>query len=878
VNGHVKQLPGFASRVAAGMRERLRSIVAMLNSLSARLLIGVLIVSGCATLLVTAVQLAVDYRRDVSAINLRLDQIDENHREGLAESVWTGDANRLRLELDEILRIPDVSAVEVREAKAAGEPPIAKLGNGPKAPILARDYPLRHKVQGQDTVVGTLHVEATLADVYSGLADTALMILVHRAATAVVVSAFILYLFYRLVSRHLSAIATYLGNYRIDESPLELRLQRHQPRHGDALERLVTTLNIHCRDLHLAHRDLSEREAKIQRLVDANIVGIFNWDLDGRITEANDAFLRIVGYDRDDLKAARIRWTDLTPLEWRSDTAERVSEMKATGSVQPYEKEYFRKDGTRVPILLGSALFQKDGTRGVSFVVDLTARKQAEAELRESEERFRTLVQFSFDVYWETDAQHRVVRQEFAEGLVDAPPRGSELGTARWDDPYLEPDEEGWRKHRETVEAHLPFRDFELARPTPSGGKRYVSVSGLPMFDATGCFVGHRGVGRHITERKLAEEAARRTEKELRQVVETIPAMVWTAAPDGRAEFINRRWQEFTGLTLEKTSLWRWEAEAAFHPEEFKGYLERWSASLATGRPFEMETRMRRAADGAYRWVLESAVPLFDEQGSILKWYGFVLDIEDRKRAEEGLQKALADLAHANRVATMGQLTAAIAHEVNQPIATARNNASAALRFLNRQQPDLDEIREALDCVVNDTDRASDIISRVRDHIKKAPPVRESFDVNGVIYEILALSRYEAIRNGVLVRSSLAKGLPSVRGDRVQVQQVVLNLVVNAVEAMISDREGPRDLLICTEPNQEGGVLIAVCDVGPGVDADSAERIFDSFYTTKSRGMGMGLSICRSIIAAHGGRLWVDSNTPRGAVFRFTLPGEPTNS
>ncbi|HTQ10183.1 MAG TPA: ATP-binding protein, partial [Fimbriimonadaceae bacterium] len=225
-----------------------------------------------------------------------------------------------------------------------------------------------------------------------------------------------------------------------------------------------------------------------------------------------------------------------------------------------------------------------------------------------------------------------------------------------------------------------------------------------------------------------------------------------------------------------------------------------------------------------------------------------------------------------------GQLTAAIAHEVNQPIATARNNASAALRFLNRQQPDLEEVREALDCIVNDTDRASNIISRVRDHIRKAPPVRESFDVNGVVDEILALTRNELIRNGVSVRSSLTAGLPSVRGDRVQVQQVVLNLVVNAVEAMISDGKGARELLICTEPSPEGGVLVAVTDFGPGVDADSAERIFDSFYTTKSRGMGMGLSICRSIVAAHGGRLWVDANAPRGAVFRFTLPPESIGS
>ena len=260
------------------------------------------------------------------------------------------------------------------------------------------------------------------------------------------------------------------------------------------------------------HNDLAEREARIRRLVEANLIAMFVADRDGSIVEASEAFLRLIGYDREDLVAGRLRWTDLTPPEWRDRDKEAIAELELTGRLRPFEKEYLRKDGSRVPVLLGAAALEEGSNQAVAFVLDLTERKRAEDELRKSEERFRTLVQFSFDVYWESDAQHRFTRQEFAKGLTDAPAPGSEIGKTRWEMPYLEPDAEAWRKHRETLDAHLPFRDFELARPTPDGGKRYVSVSGLPVFDKSGRFIGYRGVGRHITERKKAEEALRRSE------------------------------------------------------------------------------------------------------------------------------------------------------------------------------------------------------------------------------------------------------------------------------------------------------------------------------------------------------------------------------
>jgi hypothetical protein len=220
----------------------------------------------------------------------------------------------------------------------------------------------------------------------------------------------------------------------------------------------------------------------------------------------------------------------------------------------------------------------------------------------------------------------------------------------------------------------------------------------------------------------------------------------------------------------------------------------------------------------------------------------------------------------------MGQLTASIAHEVNHPIATARNNAASALWFLSRDPPDLEEVREALECVLNDADRAGAIVNRIRAHVKGAAPQRISFDISDAVNELMALARSELEKNGVTVRLRLAEGLASIRGDRVQVQQVLLNLILNAVEAMNSVDGGARELSISTEPRGADEILVVVRDSGPGLDPERRERVFDSFYTTKPAGMGLGLSICRSIVEAHGGRLWAGANEPGGATFQFTLP------
>jgi C4-dicarboxylate-specific signal transduction histidine kinase len=221
----------------------------------------------------------------------------------------------------------------------------------------------------------------------------------------------------------------------------------------------------------------------------------------------------------------------------------------------------------------------------------------------------------------------------------------------------------------------------------------------------------------------------------------------------------------------------------------------------------------------------------------------------------------------------LGQLAASIAHEITQPIASSRNNARAALNFLDRQPPDLSKVKQALQCVVGDADRAGDIIGRIRDHIKKAPPRKDRFDLNEAINEVIVLARSTITENGVSVQIRLAEGRLPVHGDRTQLRQVVLNLILNALEAMSSVEAGARELLISTKQSETNGIVAAVGDSGPGINAENLERVFEAFYTTKSSGLGIGLAICRSIIEAHGGRLWADTNEPRGAVFQFTLPG-----
>jgi PAS domain S-box-containing protein len=350
-------------------------------------------------------------------------------------------------------------------------------------------------------------------------------------------------------------------------------------------------------------------------------------------------------------------------------------------------------------------------------------------------------------------------------------------------------------------------------------------------------------------------------EKKLREAIETIPAMAWIVGPDGAIQFRNRRVVEYTGLPQlgdEERS-----RKTAIHPDDLDRILRRWGASVASGEPFEEEMRFRRT-DGEYRWFLNRVVPLRDKRGKVVKWYGAATDIQDRKRAED-LQ---AELAHINRVSTMGELVASISHELAQPLTATANNAKASLRWLQRDPPDLTEARKGTERIIEAGAFASEIINRLRSLYKKCPPQRELADVNGIIHEMLTLLKGEASEYSIAIRMELATQLPKTMVDRVQLRQVFMNLMLNGIEAM---KDSGGELTVRSQL-QDSELLFSVSDTGVGLPTDKGDQIFSAFFTTKTQGSGMGLSICRSIVESHGGRLWANGEGGRGATFHFTLP------
>src|ERR1700722_5624929 len=479
-------------------------------------------------------------------------------------------------------------------------------------------------------------------------------------------------------------------------------------------------------ELRREERELRASEARFRTFVDHAMDAFFL--LDDRLTviDVNRQACDSLGYSRDELIGMHPRDFDAGLDE---SSIERLRQRIAAGETLTFETRHRRKDGTSFPVEISSGQFEPGG-RLLCLVRDITEGKRAEDALKASEERFRTLIQFSFDVYWESDAQHRFIRQEFATGLTDAPAPGSEIGRTRWEVPYLEPDEEAWRKHRETLDAHLPFRDFELARPTPDGGTRYVSVSGLPVFDETGRFTGYRGVGRHITDRKRAEAALRATEERWRAMFETAAVGIATIDFERRRYLTaNESFQRMTGYTEEE--LRNLTTLEITHEDDRAAMQER----IDSGTVGVLQRKRYRRKDGEVVWADATSfvVPATDStpafRGTV------IVDITDRKRAEAALQQAQADLARLNRVMLLGEMTASIAHEVNQPIAATLTNAHAGLRWLGAQPPDVEEVRQALGRIVRDGSRAGEVIDRIRALVRKVPPRRDYSDINEAIRE-----------------------------------------------------------------------------------------------------------------------------------------------
>ncbi len=430
------------------------------------------------------------------------------------------------------------------------------------------------------------------------------------------------------------------------------------------------------------------------------------------------------------------------------------------------------------------------------------------------------------------------------------------------------------------------IQHYETNRVTKQGKRVDVSLTISPMQDSEGRIVGASKIARDITERKQAEEALQRSEaeakaraEELAAILDAVPGMTLiTRDPAGRTITGSRVAYELLrlpyGANISKS------APQGERPSTFRVVRDGQDVPVselpvqkaaATGQVVRESELSLLFDDGTSRDVFGNAAPLRDREGKVRGAVGVFVDITEHKRAEQALQESQAALARVARIVAMGELTAAIAHEINQPLAALATNASASLHWLDAQPPNLDEARKAVTGAVREANRASDVIARVRTLLRKASPQMEPLDVNEVIREVLALVRSELIRGGVTARTKLAAGLPAVLGDRVQLQQVILNLIMNAIDAMIMITDRPRTLLIKSAKDADG-VLIQVQDSGKGLDPEHSDRIFESFFSTKPQGIGIGLSISSSIVEAHGGRLWATPGSAYGAVFQLILP------
>lgn len=401
------------------------------------------------------------------------------------------------------------------------------------------------------------------------------------------------------------------------------------------------------------------------------------------------------------------------------------------------------------------------------------------------------------------------------------------------------------------------------------GAYRWFTNKGFPVRDANGQIVRWCVLLTDIDERQRAEDALRESERESRLIVDSIPGFVAVFSRTGEVEFANRQTLEYFGKSLEEMK--RWGSGAMTHPEDLPRVAEQFNHAIASGTPFDFEVRARRV-DGVYHWFRSQGLPLYDTNGQIVRWYNLLIEIDERKRAEEALDKARSDLAHVARITTLSTLTASIAHEVNQPLSGMITNAGTCLRLLAAEPPDLEGARETARRMIRDGNRASEVITRLRALYNKKEFTLEPLDLNDVAREVIALSLSDLHRDRVVLQTELAADLPSIIGDRIQLQQVVLNLLRNAADAMGGLDDRARHVLISTEREGDDHVRLSVRDSGQGIDGKDMDKLFDAFYTTKPGGMGIGLSVSRSIVERHHGRLRAEPNHGPGATFSFSLP------
>jgi PAS domain S-box-containing protein len=507
--------------------------------------------------------------------------------------------------------------------------------------------------------------------------------------------------------------------------------------------------------------------------------------------------------------------------------------------------------------------------------LQIIERNRAEAELRASEAYLAEAQRLSHTGSWASAPALGEIRyfSEECYRVLGFDPRD---GLPRYETFFnrIHPDDQP--KLRSAVEtAGREKAEFELDYRIihPTGDVKDIHVVGHPVFSPSGDLLEFVGTVIDVTERKRAEEKLRQSEAYLADAQKLTHTGSWVWQVDGkRALHLSEEWYRIYGFDPQEGMLAWNKRLQRIHLDDRTRRQQAIDQAIRDKSDYEIEYRIL-LPDGAVRYLHSVGHPVFDASGNLAQFVGSSTDITERKQAEEDLRQAQADLERISLITTMGELTASLAHEVNQPIAAAVTDANTCLRWLTRDQPDMEEARQAASRVVKDATRAAEIITRVRALYKKGTHQRELVDINELIRGMIGLLRNEATRYSISMRTELSEGLPQIMGDRVQLQQLLMNLMTNAIEAM-KNVDGTRELVIESQRAEDEQLMVSVSDTGVGLPAHQADQIFNAFFTTKPDGTGMGLRISRSIVESHGGRLWASGNSPRGATFHLTLPSK----
>jgi PAS domain S-box-containing protein len=606
-----------------------------------------------------------------------------------------------------------------------------------------------------------------------------------------------------------------------------------------------------------AKDELRSQKEVFQKIFENIPVTISFIGADGHIELVNPQWERTMGWTLEEIHAQSLDFF----AEAHPDAQYRqiVLDFIARSTGEWIDRKVRVRDG-RVIDLVVSVVHLSDGT-SVAIGRDITERKRSEDELRRQKELFQTIFENIpvMIAFFGKDGQIELVNPEWERTMGWTLKEIREHNLDIFAEAYPDPK---YRQMARGFAASTTAGHAELNVRVRDGRVINMAADVAQLSDGSTL-----GIGRDITERKRSEAELRESEARFRLVADSAPVMIWMSGTDKLCTYFNKPWLDFTGRSIDRELGNGW-AEGV-DPEDLQKCLDTYIQFFDRREAFKMEYRLRRH-DGEFRWILDIGVPRFNPDGSFAGYIGSCIDVTEQRRAQEQLHQAQEDLARVTRVIAMGELAAAIAHEVNQPLTAIVTNGHFCLRTLDRATSNPNELRAAITAIVNDGTRASGVISRIRGLLMKGFPNRTDLDINQIIQEVTILLRNEFTRNRVSLRTELPSDLPRVTGDPVQLQQVLINLIMNAIEATHTSTNGRREILIRSAKNSDD-VLVRVQDSGPGIKPELAPRIFEPFFTTKAKGIGMGLSISQSIIESHGGRLGIAPSST-GALFEFTLP------